>query len=365
MKNALAIILCLTLVQFKLLAQFGGTERYGGYQEPDYTAARGLAEAMSAYQALQIQQEQEEAQDEALQEQQQADEVARQQQVSDKLEGLRQSAVQKTQDATLAEGAVSNLIESTFQNKRLIPKDPWRQIFGTTNYVKSPDSGFIKFYGVILQTTEKGVLVNGNYADTETNFFVENFPWNPYGYSVDDNLDNTTNFYVALPSGTFTYIAIDGSIRCVPKLNYGAPCSRPQNADTIEVAAKKLTPDEELAISSAKDEAKNKTTEAVAATTAMQAFIQELEDEEKAKIQARNVPQNMALKYDQEQAAKSDPYGLLRMGERCRDGDGVPRDLAKARDYLTRAANAGSPTAADELKKLSESSTVTDNATPK
>jgi hypothetical protein len=116
MKNVLAITLCLILVQFKLLAEFGGTGRYGGYQEPNYTAARGLAEAMSAYQAFQMQQEQEAAQDEALQEQQQADESARQQQVRDKLEELRQSAVQKTQDATLAENAVSNLIESTFQN---------------------------------------------------------------------------------------------------------------------------------------------------------------------------------------------------------------------------------------------------------
>jgi TPR repeat protein len=40
------------------------------------------------------------------------------------------------------------------------------------------------------------------------------------------------------------------------------------------------------------------------------------------------------------------------MGERYRDGDGVPKDLAKAKDYLTRAAAAGSPTAADELKAL-------------
>jgi hypothetical protein len=238
-------------------------------------------------------------------------------------------------------------------------------MFGVKLYVKSPNSGFTRFGGQILSTTTNGILLDGNFGDTETNYFVENFPWKSYRYSVDDNLVNTTNFYVALPSGTFTYIAIDGSIRCVPKLNYGNPCSRPQNADTIEVAAQKLTPDEEQVIKSAKDQAIQKSNQAVAATTALQAFIQKLEDEENTKIQARNVPQNMALKYDQEQAAKSDPYGLLRMGERCRDGDGIPRDLTKARDYLTKAANAGSPTAADELKKLSEPSTVTGNATSK
>jgi hypothetical protein len=61
---------------------------------------------------------------------------------------------------------------------------------------------------------------------------------------------------------------------------------------------------------------------------------------------------NRVLKYNQDLADKGDEYGLLRMGERYRDGDGVPKDLAKAKDYLTRAAAAGSPTAADELKAL-------------
>jgi TPR repeat protein len=58
------------------------------------------------------------------------------------------------------------------------------------------------------------------------------------------------------------------------------------------------------------------------------------------------------LKTNQEAADKGDLYGLLRMGERYRDGDGVDKDLAKARDFLTKAAAAGSPSAADELKKL-------------
>jgi TPR repeat protein len=61
-----------------------------------------------------------------------------------------------------------------------------------------------------------------------------------------------------------------------------------------------------------------------------------------------------ALKYNQELAAKGDPYGLLRMGERYRDGDGVPKDLAKARDYFAKAVAAGSPSAADELSQLKQ-----------
>lgn len=50
---------------------------------------------------------------------------------------------------------------------------------------------------------------------------------------------------------------------------------------------------------------------------------------------------------------KGNVSGLLRMGERYRDGDGVPKDLAKARDYLTKAA------AADELSKLDQNTAVT------
>jgi TPR repeat protein len=40
-------------------------------------------------------------------------------------------------------------------------------------------------------------------------------------------------------------------------------------------------------------------------------------------------------------------------GERYRDGDGVEKDLTKARDCLQKASAAGSPTAKDELFKLS------------
>jgi TPR repeat protein len=68
----------------------------------------------------------------------------------------------------------------------------------------------------------------------------------------------------------------------------------------------------------------------------------------------KKAEQDKILKWNEEQAAKGDPYGLLRMGERYRDGDGVPEDLNKARDYFTRAAAAGSPDASDHLLKLNQ-----------
>jgi hypothetical protein len=72
---------------------------------------------------------------------------------------------------------------------------------------------------------------------------------------------------------------------------------------------------------------------------------------------AKKAAQVRALKGNQEDADKGDAYGLLRMGERYRDGDGVEKDLSKAREYLAKAANAGSSTAADELSKMNQVST--------
>ena len=69
---------------------------------------------------------------------------------------------------------------------------------------------------------------------------------------------------------------------------------------------------------------------------------------------AKKAVQARVLKSNQDLADKGDAYGLLRMGERYRDGEGVPKDLAKAKDYLTKAAAAGSTTAADELSKLNQ-----------
>jgi TPR repeat protein len=72
---------------------------------------------------------------------------------------------------------------------------------------------------------------------------------------------------------------------------------------------------------------------------------------EKAK-QQKQAMADMLLKRDQELAAHGDVYGLLRMGQRCRDAENVPRDLTQAKKYLQQAADAGSSTAMEELKNL-------------
>jgi TPR repeat protein len=51
-------------------------------------------------------------------------------------------------------------------------------------------------------------------------------------------------------------------------------------------------------------------------------------------------------------AAQGDAYGALRLGERYLAGDGVAKNIFKARDYLQRAAEQGSQTAVEELNRL-------------
>lgn len=66
------------------------------------------------------------------------------------------------------------------------------------------------------------------------------------------------------------------------------------------------------------------------------------------------IAQNNALKANMVAAEKGDAYGLLRMGERYRDGDGVEKNLDKARDYFIRAERAGSITAKEALERLNQ-----------
>jgi hypothetical protein len=84
-------------------------------------------------------------------------------------------------------------------------------------------------------------------------------------------------------------------------------------------------------------------------------YLKDKEDEQRRA--AKKATQAKVVKWNQEQADKGDPTGLLRMGEFYRDGNGVPKDIDKAREYFTKASAAGSPDAADELSKLNRVST--------
>jgi TPR repeat protein len=64
-------------------------------------------------------------------------------------------------------------------------------------------------------------------------------------------------------------------------------------------------------------------------------------------------PEPAAVAYDKRLADRGDAYGLLRVGQRYRDGDGVAPSEANARQYLSRAAASGDLAAASLLGSLS------------
>jgi outer membrane protein assembly factor BamB len=82
-----------------------------------------------------------------------------------------------------------------------------------------------------------------------------------------------------------------------------------------------------------------------AAQEALEDKRQELEDK-------RRELQASAVKANQDAADKGDSYGQLRMGQRYRDGDGVAKDMSKAREYFAKAAAQGDTDAARALENM-------------
>ena len=240
--------------------------------------------------------------------------------------------------------------------KIIYSKDPWRNIGGVTNLARG--DGWFEFQGRVDEILPGGILFKGKFGQiltihtdkedslhlvtsTDANgaaqrsttvsassstssstrsassvqdtsyqnkliygddvFFVEGFPY-------PANIGQGFEQMLAFNGSYFTYTNGVQTVT-VPRFIYGTPCQKILSAE--EIAAMK----------SKADAAKKSVSDRV-------------------------------LKANQDAAGRGDAYGLLRMGERYRDGEGVDKDLAKARDYLQRAADAGSPTAADDLKKL-------------
>jgi hypothetical protein len=59
-----------------------------------------------------------------------------------------------------------------------------------------------------------------------------------------------------------------------------------------------------------------------------------------------------ALRYNIDLALKGDDYGEYRMGQRCRDGEDVPKDVKKAKDWFSKSSAHGSKLGTRELADL-------------
>ncbi len=220
---------------------------------------------------------------------------------------LAAEAADKARRAAIRQRAAA--IGATLQNY------PWRVVDGITQHVAVT---WCVFSGRVLQTSPDGVRVQGQYAPIYQNgnggdsflgeFFVRHFP-----YALADG-DSLPPYVAAVPEPVYTYTTVMNAERSIHCLDFGIPCDEPQWAVEYEETNK-------LVFDSAA---------------------------EKAKVKG----ESRALEVNESAAAKGDAFGLLRMGERYRDGDCVAKDLAKARTYLMEACLKGEVEASNELATL-------------
>lgn len=288
---------------------------------------------------------------------------------------LKQKAAQLEAEKSRAESENAHI-----QAKLLFqPKDQWRNLDGKICNAKDKD--WLHFNGRVLEVKTNGILIAGDFGPPlepgfgERNYFVENFPSDTYAFADGEELTTNMNFVAHLGGKTtfqFTHSKIDLGVETVRRLDYGKIVTSPPadlvqkqfniNTSGIDISQLAMQLDantkEQSEIESKLSQVKGDfAKESDAVTQDYEVKIQnvpavlaklakEKEDEKKRAVLDK------VLKFNQDAADKGDPYGLLRMGERYRDGDGVPKDLVKAKDYLTKAAATGSPTADSELKNL-------------
>jgi hypothetical protein len=389
-------------------AQYGpGGKYHTQFQDQSAYLANLTAEQAAARAAANQQAEQQ--YEIALTQQQQGMDAARQKTWDDavsKLKDEAQNAIEKlneeyspnlkdleSQKANLEQKAASldeqRLASETKNNllraKQLFqPKDPWRMIDGKIYNAK--DTDWFQFNGQVLEVKANGILIDGDFGPPlengygERKYFVENFPNATYPMADDETIDTNMNFVAHMGGKTvyqYTNTTINYGVETVRRLDYG----KIVNSPPPDLVKKWEIP---IVVSGGADDdiiakVKDNQTQLSAAVLKLSQFQSDYDqkskqilDERDAKIndlpialakqakeqqdKAKQQQDTKILAFDQAQADNGDPYGLLRMGERYRDGDGVQKDIDKARGYLTKAATAGSPTAADELSKLNQAS---------
>ena len=263
------------------------------------------------------------------------------------------------------------------------PKDPWRLLDGQIHNAK--ELSWVQFTGKVLEVRPNGLLVHGDFGPPleagfgERDYFVDNFPNQTYPMADGERITSTMHFVAHLDEKSsvyqFTNTTIDLRVNTVRRLDYGKIVATPppdlaQRWNSIVIAGdsnqqitKQLNDNdkEQTALESQiaqlnsdfyKERETIFTNYAAKIKAVPNPYEQQAQQIKDIQTANQKKTQDRALKYNQDQADKGDPIGLLRMGERYRDGEGVEKDLAKARDYLTKATAAGSPTAADELKNF-------------
>jgi len=183
---------------------------------------------------------------------------------------------------------------------RLAPVDPFRSFKGETVAANGP--GWAKFWGKVVVIKRPAIGLNGGFTNENggfTGFFVvDNFPRRVVAGQL---------FEFAQPWWARIDADISDGTTNYHVLNYEVvfPLKEPPQGPPAQAAADK-----------------------------------------KADLAAR------ALAANQTAAENGDAYGEFRMGERYRDGDGVPKDPAKAREWFAKAAAHGDAAAQRALDHL-------------
>jgi hypothetical protein len=271
-------------------------------------------------------------------------------------------------------------IEHQRAKQSFMPKDLWRML--DRKVCNAKDTSWFQFTGTVLEVKPNGILIHGDFGEPvetplgEHEYFVENFPSQIYPMADNENITYPMNFvahYDPLSLFKYTNQTIDLTVHTIRKLNYGQivespppdlvkewlskiviiPDDHPQLTQQLnDNQVKQAQIESQLADIQSEFERKKEIINADCETKVKDlpnVFAMKLKEKQEAAKQATTAK---AVAYNQSQADKGDAFGLQRMGERNRDGDGVPKDLVKAKDYLTKAAAAGSVEATNELAQL-------------
>ncbi len=206
--------------------------------------------------------------------------------------------------ATNAPGtpAVDPVAQAKEYQKLFVPADPWRIMNDKTNYAKGGD--WCQFEGRVVQVFPSGIELRGWFGE-------------PLLYMLQTDVPNELFFLTNYPRPVTVGQLLSRSDRLVALKAGTTPAGNLPNLDYCTVWAPAQT------------------------------------DEQKAKAaQAKNDAGAKVLAFHQELADKGDPYGEYKMGMHYLNGEGVPKDLEKARDMFSKASAQGNKDAATELSNL-------------
>jgi Sel1 repeat len=197
--------------------------------------------------------------------------------------------------------AAAQAAQVAYYQKSFIPTDPWRTINDKPTFAKGGD--WVQFEGQVQRVTTDGIVLLGWYGE-------------PLGYMLADFKPNSMTFNLS----SYPRPVVIGQI-----------LSRNDRLVALKAGTKNDLPDLDYGT----------------------VYVPQLTEEQKTQVAtAKTQADARVLAFHQELAAKGDAYGEYKMGVRYLNGDGVDKDVAKARDMLSKAAAQGNKDASDELAKI-------------